>query len=98
MATPIYIGNAKKHPKFDNAIVVGLRAEHLKTLSEHIGETGWVNILISPQRENKEKYSVKIDDFKPRNEQRQEERDEQSRQGFQPNDAIEPEKNNDLPF
>jgi hypothetical protein len=95
MAT--YVGNAKKHTKFENTVVIGFNKDHLKILSEHLDEKGWVNILVAPQRENKDKFSVKIDDWKQRNEQRQEERSEQERQGFQPNDPIDDDSSS-LPF
>jgi hypothetical protein len=103
MSEPIYVGNAKKG-KFPNSVSIGFTIEHLRTLSKNINEGGWVNLLVSPQRQNPDKYSVKIDDWKP---QRAEEHAERERQGFQPNDSLpdiplgadgRPDKDSTLPF
>ena len=98
MATPIYVGNAKKHGKFADTISIGFNREHLKTLADNLNEGGWVNLLVSPQRANKDKFSVKIDDWQPRSADRAEEHAEAERQGFQPDEPIEPVKNDGLPF
>ena len=87
MSAPTYCGNGKKHHKFDGVISVGFSAAHLKILQDNLNEQGWVNVLISPQREHPEKYSVKIDDWKPNS--RADERQEQERQSFQADDPIE---------
>jgi hypothetical protein len=98
MATPIYCGRGRKHGKFKDCISMGFSEEDIKILQANVNERGYANVLISPTRENRDKYYAKIDDYQPRSEQRQEERAEQERQGFQPNDKIEPEKSDDLPF
>jgi hypothetical protein len=86
---PIYVGNGRKG-KWEGSVVIGLNKENLKTLAEHLNENGWVNIIVSPQREHPEKYSVKIDTWKPNS--NAEERAEQTRQG------VKGEVENSLPF
>jgi hypothetical protein len=88
MGTPVYVGNAKKG-KWEGSIQIGFNKEHLKTLADNLSETGWVNLIVSPQRENRDKFSVKIDDWKPNSAHKADERAEQERQGFQPNDSLE---------
>lgn len=97
MATPIYVGNAKKG-KFPNSVSIGFNREHLKILADNLNDGGWINLLVSPQKNNPDKFSVKIDDWQPRSADRKEEHTEQERQGFQPDDTIEPERSDDLPF
>ena len=97
MGEPIYVGNAKRG-HFPNSVSIGFNMEHLKTLAHNLNEGGWVNLIVSPQKKNPDKYSVKIDDWKPENAERSEERAEQKRQGFQPNDQIESTKDDGLPF
>lgn len=57
----IYVGVAKKHPKFEGSVSIGLTREHLKTLTENLDERGWVNVTVSPRKNEPEKYSVAID-------------------------------------
>ena len=61
-------------------------------------ERGWLNIVVVHNADNPDKkpYAY-IDDWKP-NSARAEEKAEQERQGFQPNDSIEPDKKDELPF
>jgi hypothetical protein len=68
MADAIYVGNGKPHPKFDNCISFGFTKDNLKTLEAHLNDKGWVNVIISPQKNDKEKYYAKIDTYKPNNE------------------------------
>ena len=100
MSTPIYVGNARKG-KFENSIQLGFNREHLKVLADNLSETGWVNLIVSPQKENKDKFSVKIDDWKPNSAHKKDEQEEQERQGCQPNDSlsqVEQFNPEDLPF
>ncbi len=60
-----YVGSAKKHPKFEGAISAGLSEKDIETLRENLNERGWVNLIIGPQKENHDKYSIKIDEYKP---------------------------------
>jgi hypothetical protein len=62
MAT--YVGNGKKHPKFDGCISMGFTKEHLEVLKTNLNDKGWVNVIISPKRDDPEKYYAKIDDYK----------------------------------
>jgi hypothetical protein len=66
MAEPIYAGNGKKHPKFQGCLSFGFSKEHLKILEAHLNAKGWVNVIISPQKNDKEKYYAKVDTFTPR--------------------------------
>ena len=49
---PIYVGSGKKG-KWEGSVVLGFKKDDLKTLAEHLNENGWVNVIVSPQRENK---------------------------------------------
>jgi hypothetical protein len=99
MSKPVYVGSAVKHPKFEGVIKMGFSKEHLKILADNLTESGWVNLLVSPQLANKEKYSIKIDDWQPKSADKADERAEKERQAFQPDDSIDEEtKPDDLPF
>lgn len=61
MSDNVYVGNGKKHPKWDGCISFGLTKEHLKILSDHLNDKGWVNIIISPKKDDPDKYYAKVD-------------------------------------
>lgn len=100
MGTPIYVGKARRG-KFKDSVSIGFNRDHLQILLANMSETGWVNLIVSPQKNNPDKYSVKIDDWQPRSAYKAEERVEQERQGWQPNDSLSQRERlniDDLPF
>jgi hypothetical protein len=65
MAEAKYVGNGKKHPKFDGCLSFGFSKDNLEVLQKSLNDKGWVNVIISPTRDDPEKYYAKIDDWKP---------------------------------
>ena len=63
-----YLGNGKKHPKFEGCIKMGFTKENLEVMGKALNDQGWVNLIISPQRNDPDKYYAKIDDWKPKSE------------------------------
>lgn len=63
MSEPVYVGGGWKHPKFEGCLKFGFKKEHLETMLKNLDEKGWVNILISPKRDDPEKYYAKLDTF-----------------------------------
>lgn len=61
-----YCGNGKKHAKFEGSLSFGFNRDDLKKMESHLSEKGWVNVLISPTKNDPDKYYAKIDDFKPK--------------------------------
>lgn len=87
MAEKIYVGSGKIVGRYGN-ISIGIRVADLLP-----NERGYVNLIVAERREP-DKYgkthSVYIDDWTPSGarDARSEERQEQTRQSFQPNDSL----------
>jgi len=100
MADKKYVGNGKVVGKFDH-IAIGVKYSDLVP-----NEKGWCNLIVAKRREM-DKYgnthTVYINDWTPQSGrgQQSEERREQERQNFQPNDPFPEEpspSDRDLPF
>ena len=103
MADKQYVGSGKIVGRYNN-LSIGIRVADLVA-----NERGYCNLIVAQRREP-DKYgnthSVYIDDWTPnsRRDQRTEERQEESRQGFQPDDVLPSQSQpassgiDDLPF
>lgn len=90
MAEKQFIGNCKKIGAW--ATGIGLHKDKCV-----FDERGWLNIVVVHNSDSDKKPYAYINDWKPNSEAKKEERAEQERRGFQPNDKIESTKD-DLPF
>ena len=95
MSEKKYVGGGKVGNY--SIINIGIRAKDLPAPNAK----GYINLCVGTRREVSkygETHSVWINDWVPGN-SRSEERQEETRQSFQPSDPIEPPaKNDDLPF
>ena len=94
MAEAIYVGNGKKHYKFDGCITFSHSREQVELMLASINKKGYVNTVISPTKNDPTRFYEKIDTYVvTKKDKHSEEKEEARRQGFQPNDDL-----NKLPF